>query len=201
MYINRIKADTVLRFLFCYCIEVIIMDIAVIDDKEGLFSFIADELEKSFYVRRFTKRGQRASGEGKTVNMILSDEPDVLVNGSKIAVLGGFSDYKRMRHRTFSCCIADSTSDIQMDTLLCSNFPVITCGCSAMDTFSYTSLTDDFLTVALNRKLTTLSGRVIQPFELPRPLKSEKNIYNVLALTAIRLLLDDDSQEYYKIYS
>lgn len=177
------------------------MDIAVIDDKEELFSYIADELEKSFYVRRFTKKGHRASGEGRTVNMILSDEPDILVNGSKIAVLGGFSDYKRMRHRIFSCCIADSMSDIQMDTLLCSDFPVITCGCSAMDTFSYTSVTDDFLTVSLNRHLVTLSGRVVQPFELPRPFRNEKNIYNVLALTAVSLLLDDDSQEYYKIYS
>ncbi|MBQ8791028.1 MAG: hypothetical protein IJZ51_06935 [Ruminiclostridium sp.] len=177
------------------------MDVAVIDDGEELFSYIADGLEKSFYVRRFTKSGLWASGEGRTVNMVLSNEPDILVNGSRIAVLGGISDYKRMRHRVFSCCIADSTSDIQMDTLLCSDFPVITCGCSAMDTFSYTSVTDDFLTVSLNRRLVTLSGRVVQPFELPRPFRSDKKIYNVLALTAVSLLLDDDNQEYSKMYS
>ena len=177
------------------------MDIAVIDEGEELFSYIADGLEKNFYVRRFTKKGLYASGEGRTINMILSDEPDVMVNGSRIAVLGGFSDYKRMRHRVFSCCVADSMSDVQMDTLLCSNIPVVTCGCSAMDTFSYTSLTDDFLTVSLNRKLVTLSGRTVQPFELPKPFREGERIYNILALTAVSLLLGDDSGEYNKMYS
>ena len=177
------------------------MDIAVIDDGTELFSYIADELQKNFYVRRFTGKGHWASGEGDTVNMILSSEPDVLVNGSKIAVLGAFSDYKRMRHRSFDYCIADSTSDIQMDTLLCSHLPVITCGCSSKDTFSYTSHTDDFLTGSLNRTLVTLSGKSVQPFEIPRPIKNGENIYNVLALTAVSLLLDDDSCGFSKICS
>jgi len=184
-----------------YYIEVmIVIDIVVIDDDNKLYSYIATGLQKSFYVRRFTSRGLWASGEGKPINIILVEDVDKMTFENGIVVLGGISDYKRIRHQNFSYVIANSESDIQMDSLLCCSLPVITCGCSAMDTFSYTSLTDDFLTVSLNRKLTSLSGKEVQPFEIPRPIFEGESVYGVMTLVAVSLLLDDNS-EFGKMYS
>ncbi len=175
-------------------------DIVVIDDNDRLFSYLAKELEKSFYVRRFTSCGLWACGEGKSINIILTQDIDRMNFENSIVVLGEISDYKRVRHQKFSYVIANSESDIQMDSLLCCALPVITCGCSAMDTFSYTSLTDDFLTVSLNRKLITLSGKSVQPFEIPRPIAEGESVYDVMTLVAVSLLLGDNS-EFGKMYS
>ncbi len=175
-------------------------DIVVIDDNDSLFSYLADGLQKSFYVRRFTSCGLWAFGEGEPINIILADDIDKMNFENSVVVLGEISDYKRIRHQKFSYVIANSESDIQMDSLLCCALPVITCGCSAKDTFSYTSLTDDFLTVSLNRKLITLSGKSVQPFEIPRPITEGGSVYGVITLVAVSLLLDDNS-DFGKMYS
>ena len=49
----------------------------------------------------------------------------------------------------------------------------------------YTSITDDYLTVSLNRKITTLSGESVQPFEMPRPIGEGQSVYGVMALVAV----------------
>lgn len=176
-------------------------DIVVVDDNDGLFSYLADGLEKSFYVRRYTSSGLWAFGEGKPVNIILTDGNNNMLSDKGVVILGDISDYKCVIHRDYSYVIANSASYTQMDSLLFSDLPVITCGCSAMDTFSYTSITDDFLTVSLNRKIKTMSKKNVQPFEIPRPIKDGENVYWIMALVAVSLLLDDNNQEFGKLYS
>lgn len=175
-------------------------EIIVIDESDCLFNSLADGLQRSFYVRRFAKNGLWASGEGEPINIILAEDIDNMKSDNSVVVLGEISDYKRIRHQKLSYVIANPESDIQMESLLCCSLPVITCGCSAMDTFSYTSLTDDFLTVSLNRKLTTLSGKSVQPFEIPRPIGEGESVYSVMALVAVSVLLDDNSN-FGKMYS
>ena len=175
-------------------------DIVVIDECDKLFLYLAKGLEKNFYVRRFTSAGLWASGEGNPINIILARDIGNIASEGSVVVLGNDFHYNRIRHQKFSYVIADSSSDAQMDSLLCCILPVITCGCSAMDTFSYTSRTEDFLTVSLNRNLNTLSGKSIQPFETPRVLNEGVGVYDVMALMAVSLLLDEES-EFGKLYS
>lgn len=79
-------------------------------------------------------------------------------------------------------------------TLGSSDIPAVACGLSPTATISFTSETDDTLVVSLNRELTALSGKTIEPLEIPVKKGSADN-YTLMSFTALRLLLDDFDSE------
>ena len=91
--------------------------------------------------------------------------------------------------------IACSENDEQIKALKSCRAHVITCGFGKTDTFSYSSLSDDKIVVSLNRELTALSGKKIQPFEIPLEIPEGISVYSVIAFTALRVLLDDYNSE------
>lgn len=91
--------------------------------------------------------------------------------------------------------IACSENEEQIKALKNSNAHVITCGFGKTDTFSYSSLSDDKIVVSLNREITALSGKKIQPLEIPLEIPEGISIYSVIAFTALRVLLDDYNSE------
>lgn len=74
----------------------------------------------------------------------------------------------------------------------------ITCGISPTSTISFTSETDEKLTVSLNRSISALSGRTVQPLEIPIE-KSGYDSYTLMSFIALRLLLDDFDSELGKL--
>lgn len=72
--------------------------------------------------------------------------------------------------------------------------PTVACGLSSTATVSFTSETDDVLVVSLNRELTALSGKTIEPLEIPVK-KCGVDNYTLMSFTALRLLLDDFDSE------
>ena len=70
----------------------------------------------------------------------------------------------------------------------------VDCGFSPTNTVSFSSESDDTLVVSLNRSITALSGRTIQPLELPVP-GIPGDEYTAMSFTALRLLLDDFDSE------
>lgn len=91
--------------------------------------------------------------------------------------------------------IACSENEEQIKALKSSRAHVITCGFGKTDTFSYSSLSDDKIVVSLNREITALSGKKIQPLEIPIEIPEGISIYSVIAFTALRVLLDDYNSE------
>lgn len=91
--------------------------------------------------------------------------------------------------------ITFSENDEQIKSLKSCHAHVITCGFGKTDTFSYSSLSDDKIVVSLNREITALSGKKIQPLEIPLEIPEGINIYSVIAFTALRVLLDDYNSE------
>lgn len=91
--------------------------------------------------------------------------------------------------------IACSENDKQIKALKSCHAHVITCGFGKTDTFSYSSLSDDKIVVSLNREITALSGKKIQPLEIPIEIPEGISIYSVIAFTALRVLLDDYNSE------
>ena len=74
----------------------------------------------------------------------------------------------------------------------------VTCGTSTTATISFSSETEEKLTVSLNRGITALSGRTIEPLEFPL----EKEIYNrypLMSFAALRIILDDFDSELGKL--
>lgn len=76
--------------------------------------------------------------------------------------------------------------------------PTVACGLSDTATISFTSETDDTLMVSLNRELTALSGKIIEPLEIPVEKRGADN-YSLMSFTALRLLLDDFDSELGKL--
>lgn len=91
--------------------------------------------------------------------------------------------------------IAFSENEEQIKALKTCAAHVITCGFGKTDTFSYSSLSDDKVVVSLNREITALSGKKIQPLEIPSEIPQGTDIYSVIAFTALRILLDDFNSE------
>ncbi len=78
---------------------------------------------------------------------------------------------------------------------------VITCGSSKRDSVSYSSLTADGIVISLNREIIAFSGKKIEPLEIPAHLSVDpEHIYNPMAFTALRLLLDDYNSEIGLLY-
>lgn len=77
---------------------------------------------------------------------------------------------------------------------------ILTCGFSPSDTLSYSSIDGEKVMVSLNREITALSGKKIQPLEIPLDIPSDADVYYLLAFTFLRLLLDDYNSEIGRLY-
>lgn len=67
---------------------------------------------------------------------------------------------------------------------------VVECGLSHTSTVSFSSENDDTAVITLNRSIKALSGKEIQPLEIPVK-RNGADIYTLMSFTALRLLLDD----------
>ncbi len=174
-------------------------DVIVIENDRSLSAFISEEMSKNYFVRYYNGVKLEESGSGYMLDILSADRLSHISCKSAAVILaqGASVDFAELEGKlTF---IADPHDIKQLSALSRCGCPVITCGSYEKDTVSYTSITEDKVTVSLNRELTALSGRRVQPLEFPVGLLRE-NIYYSLALTALRLLLDDFDSDIGKLY-
>ena len=76
---------------------------------------------------------------------------------------------------------------------------VVTCGTADDDTLSVSSVGEHKAAVSLQRRLITLSGRKIEPCEIPIKSKNISNLRVFEAVTALLLLSDVPSEKGYEI--
>lgn len=168
-------------------------DIIVIDSEESLSLLIAETLSRSFSVRFYNMNSMYLSGEGDAVNLWRTDSLHGLVTDDCIVVMGeNTAAIPRLIPDT-AVIIANALNKEQMNTLSYLTCNVITCGNLIMDTVSYTSITDEEISVSFGRTVTTLDGDEIQPFEIPVKRNDAESLYEIMAVTALRLLTGDNS--------
>lgn len=92
--------------------------------------------------------------------------------------------------------IINSSSRNQISQFVNTNISVITCGSSQKDTFTYSSYTDDKIVVSLQRSIKSISGKIIEPFELPVLNNEKNNIFSVLAYIAVLTQFDKFEKNY-----
>ena len=93
-----------------------------------------------------------------------------------------------------STVIINADDRSQIDAVRRSGAFAVECGFSPTSTVSFSSESDDKLVISLNRSITALSGRQIQPLEIP-VCKHGADDYTLMSFTALRLLLDDYESE------
>lgn len=168
-------------------------DIIIIDNEEPLALLIAETLSRLFSIRFYNGKSMYNAGSGNQFNIWRTDTLHGLVTDSCIIVMGeGVTSIPRLVPDN-TMIIANALNKEQMKALSCVTCNVITCGNLIMDTVSYTSVTDEEVSVSFSRSMRTLSGREIQPFEIPVHRSDEQSVYEIMAVTALRLLIDDNS--------
>lgn len=166
-------------------------DIIIIDRHESLALLAAETLSGSFEIRFCADRSLYKTGKGEILNIWRTDRLNGLITENCIIVLGEKCVSVPPIMPDSAVIIANALNREQMSALVSATGNVITCGNLIMDTVSYTSVTDDTVTVSFSRTFPTLSGREVQPFEMPVCRHNDESIYSVLAVTALRVLLDD----------
>lgn len=165
-------------------------DIIIIDRHEELSLLAVEALSGSFEIRFCAERSLYKTGTGQALNIWRTDRLNGLITENCIIVLGEKCISLPPIIPGSAIFVANAMNKEQMSAIASVTDNVITCGNLVMDTVSYTSVTDDIVTVSFGRTFTTLSGREVQPFEMPVCRNNNESIYSMLAVTALRVLLD-----------
>lgn len=182
--------------------------VLIIGDKAdgAIERLIKTELSKTYEITYV--KGDRVSRTGTGYGILALDADNISeCDLSECIVLmkrGGEIPQCRLPERTI--IIVNSENVRQLELLQRTRCRVITCGKSRRDTLSFTSVTPDALMVSLSRGITAFSGRVIEPLEIPVRLTAETDaltcdsVYEPMAFTALRLVLDDVNSEIGPLY-
>jgi len=170
-------------------------------DDTGLESLIKSNLTNTYSVTYI--KNDSVSRLGKGYNLIVVDAPHLgfIELDECIIVMKDYGDVPSVILPEKSIVIANSENTGQLNSLEILEQRVITCGKTGRDTLSYTSLTYDGIVISLNREITAFSGKKVQPLEIPVKFTSTPdNVYDTIAYTALRLVLDDYDSEIGLLY-
>lgn len=166
------------------------------DDRLG--GMIRRRLSKTYRITYITESRFLRLGQG--YDLLFYDGNPREVEGAAGAVLI-LKQNSILPERLPDDCTAiiSADSETQRQAIRERNLQTIACGVSATATVSFSSETDETLVVTLNRAITALSGKEIQPLEIP-VLKEGLDHDTLMRFTALRLLLDDFDSELGKLY-
>ena len=111
-------------------------------------------------------------------------------DGGVVVFKESFGAHSRMDAALSCTAVVSAGNECAVRLLSGMNVQTVTCGLSGKDTVTITSFTRDTAMLALQRSVTSCSGRLIQPFELPVKLGAVKDRYALMSLFASKLLLD-----------
>ncbi len=173
-------------------------DIFVTGDKtdKELEKLIKNRLTESYSITYINHGDVTESGKGYNLIVIDSEKPHINVN-SGILLMKENGEIPDALPENITAII-NADNDKQIKAVQKGKIKAITCGMGATSTVSFTSETEDTLVISLNRSLTALSGKIIQPLEIPAEKKGAER-YSLMSYTALRLILDDYDSELGKL--
>lgn len=162
------------------------------ENDTALEKLIREELSKTYRIIYIKDREITEAGAGYELVCFDSPRPvigisEAVIVAKRSAVLSGIV----LRGGTV---IINADKPSQVEAVRDSGSPAVDCGFSPAATVSFTGENEDTLVISLNRSVTALSGKVIQPFEIPAA-KHGADAYTLMSFTALRLLLDDRESE------
>ena len=166
--------------------------IAGAQDDTALEELIKTELSETYRIIYIKNSSITDIGSGYELVFFDCEEP--VLQGTDGAVIIAKRDAGLPDNIPQNCTlILNAESTRQLEKAVGCGAYAVDCGHSPQSTVSFTGSSEDTLVVSLNRELTALSGRVIEPLELPVPRHSDD--YSIMSFIALRLLLDDYESE------
>ena len=87
--------------------------------------------------------------------------------------------------------IVNSNDTTALEILSKSDIKTVSCGMFGNETVILTSFTDTSACISLQRRVTTLNGKTVEPFEYPIKLQKSYSEYAIMAAFSILLLSDN----------
>lgn len=161
------------------------------DDTE-IEQLIKEQLSESYAVTYIKSESFIKIGNG--YNLIFFDAEKPVIK-AKVGILlmkewGKIPD--RLPKEITAIINADNSA--QLEAVQKSRIRAVTCGSGSTSTISFSSETEDTLMISLNRSITALSGKIIQPLEIPAEKRGAER-YSLMSYMALRLILDDFDSE------
>ncbi len=139
-------------------------------------------------------RGSSFSQQGQGYELICFDCEAPLITGTSAPIVIAKNNSPLPDKLPPDCTAIFSAEDErQLAAVRKNGVFAVDCGFSPRSTVSFSGSSDSTLVISLNRSLTALSGRSIQPLELP--VSRQADPYSLMSFTALRLLLDDFDSE------
>ena len=170
-------------------------EIIIIGDPRdrALETLIVNVLAKTYRILYI--KGNRISGFGTGYELICFDSRSPVTKGiGTPVIIAKRSAVLPTELPENSTVIINADNRSQIEAVRRSGTFAVECGFSPTSTVSFSSESDDKLVISLNRSVTALSGRQIQPLEIPVS-KHGADDYTLMSFTALRLLLDDFNSE------
>lgn len=173
-------------------------DIFVTGSKKDneLEKLIKTRLSENYTVTYISQNSFYKTGNGYNLIVFDSENPSINVNGS-ILLMKEFGTVPEKLPKDVTAII-NADNEGQLKSVLEKGIKALTCGTSGTATVSFSSETEDTLVISLNRSITALSGKIIQPLEIPVE-KREAERYSLMSYTALRIILDDFNSELGKL--
>lgn len=129
---------------------------------------------------------------GKPNFLVLEFSTRINLKGGKgvVVLIGQISENSILETPDNYIGIVYSSDGAALNLLQKNNITTITCGMSSLDTLILSSIGERTASVCVQRKIITLSGRIIEPSEYPLHLKNKITDYALLAAFGILLLCD-----------
>ena len=135
-------------------------------------------------------RGSEFSVQGSGYELVCFDSDAPVITGAANSIVVAKKDSPLPDALPPDCTAIFSAEDErQLAAVRKNGVFAVDCGFSPRSTVSFSGSSDSTLVISLNRSLTALSGRSIQPLELP--VSRQADPYSLMSFTALRLLLDD----------
>ncbi len=165
--------------MFCICFV----------EKKGNNSIrqdVLNKLKQNFTIFWVDNKYSFEEGNGQTIAVLNSKNFKELKTNKCLLI---FDDNAGMNVPEITCenivAVVNSSNSFLIKELGKIGVPVLTCGSSQKDTFTYSSFSENEIVVSLQRAIATLSGKIVEPFEIPVNHSEDSSIYSVLAYIAI----------------
>lgn len=172
--------------------------IFIYEDGNNLSKLVCEVLSKDFCITVIDKKSAVTYGKGYEI-LICTNTEKIQISDSILILGNDYNTIKFCPHMN-SVIIANSDNKEQISALSKFSNNVITCG-RDKSVISYSSCSGDSILVSLNMSIKALSGRIIEPLEFPISNSISSNLYDIMAVSALQLLLDDYNSEISTLYN
>ena len=167
--------------------------------ESGLFKILCRNLPQNWLVTALSNREIMITGNGKSLLLYQTNEIPILsITGNNRILLVFSENFQSGRSVVFpdgTLCIAASDNTGLLRILAKQHAHVITCGMSPKDTFTYSGKNESSISVSLQRELASWNSGRIEPMEVVFTFSQEYSDYDLLAYSAIAVLLGNLTDE------